>query len=145
MNSPICVDASVVVSLVLRSDAGVSAVELWRRWDADGRVVAAPSLLFYEVCNVLHRYVVRGDLSAEDARDALDAVLSLSLDVHADADLHREALALARRHQLPAAYDAHYLAVAERLHAELWTADRRLYDRVRTQAARVRFLGQEDG
>lgn len=37
---------------------------------------------------------------------------------------------LARQFNLPAAYDAHYLALAERLEAELWTLDRKLFNAV---------------
>ncbi|NPA27193.1 MAG: type II toxin-antitoxin system VapC family toxin, partial [Chloroflexi bacterium] len=41
-------------------------------------------------------------------------------------ELHLEALALAHELNLPAAYDAHYLALARRMNAEFWTADQRL-------------------
>jgi predicted nucleic acid-binding protein len=138
-----CVDASLVVSLVLRSAVGVQAAELWRRWAAEGRTIVAPSLLYYEVCNALHRYVVSGEVAPDDAADALDAVLDLPIAVEPDADLHREALAAARRFGLPAAYDAHYLAVAERWRADLWTVDRRLHERMRSQVTWVHRVGDE--
>ena len=47
-----------------------------------------------------------------------------------EASLHVEAVLLARRLGLKAAYDAHYLAWAERTGAEFWTADRRLVNQV---------------
>jgi predicted nucleic acid-binding protein len=56
----------------------------------------------------------------------LEAVLSLPLRLTGDGDLHREAMATARELSRPAAYDAHYLALARRLGIELWTTDSRL-------------------
>lgn len=53
----------------------------------------------------------------------------MPITLYGDRDLHRRALSLAKQLSLPAAYDAHYLALAERLNAELWTADRCLAER----------------
>jgi predicted nucleic acid-binding protein len=46
--------------------------------------------------------------------------------LYGDEQLHRRALALAERFSLPAAYDVHYLALADWLGGEFWTADRKL-------------------
>jgi alpha-galactosidase len=48
--------------------------------------------------------------------------------------------ALAQRLALPAAHDAHYLALAERLGAEFWTADQRLVRAVQPQLSWVHGL-----
>jgi predicted nucleic acid-binding protein len=56
----------------------------------------------------------------------VEAALQLGITLHGDAALHRRALALAEHLELSAAYDAHYLALAERLGTEFWTADQRL-------------------
>jgi predicted nucleic acid-binding protein len=100
--------------------------QLWRQWQLDNRQLAAPTLLRYEVTNALYRYQKQGLLSEDIVRIGLKAVLTLPIRLHGEADLHTRALALAERFALPAAYDAHYLAVAEQLDAEFWTADRRL-------------------
>ena len=125
-NSPICVDASLVVRLVDSHSRSEELIALWEQWYEDERSLVAPSLLFYEVSNALHRYVVRGVLLPQEADAALDAGLQLHIRLHTDAQLHRRALDLARQHSLSATYDAHYLALAEHLGAEYWTADRRL-------------------
>lgn len=54
----------------------------------------------------------------------LDIALRFEIATYEDADLRRRALKLAEALSLPATYDAHYLALAERLGAEFWTADR---------------------
>ena len=66
-------------------------------------------------------------MRASSVRLALRAALSLPIRVHNEADLLLRALELARQLSLPAAYDAHYLALAEWLGGEYWTADGRLF------------------
>ena len=50
------------------------------------------------------------------------------------------ALDLAERFSLPAAYDAHYLALADWLGGEFWTADRRLARAVHDELPWVRVV-----
>jgi len=99
---------------------------LWQRWRDTQRSIAAPTLLYYEVTNVIHRSQRAGLLSATAARLALDAALAIPIQLHGDAALPLAAKRMAERFALPATYDAHYLALAERLDAEFWTADARL-------------------
>ena len=54
-------------------------------------------------------------------------------------DLNLHALHLARRFGLPACYDAHYMALAERLGVEFWTCDERLVKKVGTDFSLIRF------
>lgn len=124
-NSPLCVDANLVIRLV--ADPKDEAVrQMWEQWDADQRRIAAPTLLYYEVSNALYRYQQAGMMSSSAVRMALKAALALPVRLYGDQGLHRRALDLAERFSLPAAYDAHYLALADWLGGEFWTADRRL-------------------
>jgi len=56
-------------------------------------------------------------------------------------NLHERAWELAKRFNRPQAYDSHYLALAEILGLELWTADKRLYNTVESDLPRVKWLG----
>lgn len=136
---PICVDASLVIRLVV-DPTDVAVRQLWARWDAEERRIAAPTLLYYEVTNVLYRYRRAEMLSAEAMRLALRAALALPVRLYGEPALHDRALRLAERFLLPAAYDAHYLAVADWLGAELWTADRRLAASVQSDLLWVRTV-----
>ena len=124
-NSWLCVDASLVVRLVA-DPADESTQQLWQGWDTAGRQLAAPTLLYYEVTNALYRYYKLGVMSMPSVRLALKAARALPVRVDSPSGLHRRALDLAERFSLPATYDAHYLALAEWLEAEFWTADGRL-------------------
>jgi len=53
MNSPVCVDASSLLKLVLPEADSHLAEALWRSWVASGRRPAAPLLLPFEVTATL--------------------------------------------------------------------------------------------
>jgi len=129
-NSLICVDASIVVPLVVENKNSQRVNELWVDWHEAGNRLIAPTLLYYEVTNALRRYLVAGQLLEEEVRVALQAALQLGIVLYGDDHLHLQALQLANRLSLPATYDAHYLALAERYQADFWTADRRLVNAV---------------
>ena len=57
------------------------------------------------------------------------------------ANLHRTALTIAATYDLPAAYDAHYLALAQILGCDFWTGDGTLINTLRGRLAFVRWIG----
>ena len=139
-NSPVCVDASFVIRLLESADPDSAPIRLWTDWHEAGRPVVAPTLLYYELTNALRRYAAHGELLPQEATKLLDVALRLGISLYGDAELHRRALQLAETFSLPAAYDAHYLALAERLGAEFWTADKRLVRAVQKALPWVRLL-----
>lgn len=138
-NSPLCIDANLVIRLVADPDDELVR-STWERWDAEHRRIAAPTLLFYEVANALYRYQRARMMSSSALRLALKAAQALPLRLYGEPELHTRALDLAERFSLPAAYDAHYLALADWLGAEFWTADLRLARVVQEELPWVRVL-----
>lgn len=127
--SSVCVDASLVVRLV--ADPTRSEIRsLWQRWEEERWEIAAPTLIFFEVSNALYRYERQKYFSAAAGKAALEAALSLPVRLHGDALLHHQAVQFARQFDLAATYDSHYLALAHLLEVELWTCDRKFFDRV---------------
>ena len=124
-NLTLCVDANLVIRLIIDPQDEVVR-QLWEQWDASGRQIAAPTLLYYEVSNALYRYQRAKMMSSSTVRLALKAALALPVRLYGTRELHRRALALAERFSLSAAYDAHYLALADWLGGEFWTADQKL-------------------
>ncbi len=141
MPNSVCVDAGCVVRF-FTEPTDESIQERWRRWHAEGTRFVAPSLLRYEVTNALHRSAFHGPLSEEAARSALRSALEFPIAYEEPAGLHLLALDFARRFALPAAYDAHYLALADHFDVELWTIDRRLAQVVRPSLLWVRLVGE---
>lgn len=125
----VCVDASVIVRLVLQPEDSVIN-KLWASWISQEYRLVSPSLLYYEVTNAFYQYQKAGLILPNTIRDALDTALSLPVDLISDVDLHHQARILTERYRLPATYDAHYLALSEQMDIELWTADARLYNAV---------------
>ncbi len=124
-NSPICVDASFVIRFLESADPNSVPVRLWTEWHETARPVVAPTLLYYEITNAFYRYVTYGKLLPQEADQLLEVALRLDIALYDGMQFHRRALKLAETLSLPAAYDAHYLALAEQLGAEFWTADKR--------------------
>lgn len=95
-------------------------------WLHEGRRVSAPTLVHFEVPNSLVKYVRSGAISADQSHRMLEAFLNLPLELIDDDRLHIESLELANQIDRFSVYDAHFLAVARRVGAELWTADKGL-------------------
>ncbi|HKV57681.1 MAG TPA: type II toxin-antitoxin system VapC family toxin [Ktedonobacteraceae bacterium] len=139
----IVVDTSIVIKWAIKEEQTDIALALLADWTAKGTVILAPALLSYEATNVFHQRIRRADYPFEDARRALyDIIYELIVFDFANTPaLHIRAIQLSQQFGLPAAYDAHYLALAEREQCELWTADRRMWNSIRGKLSWVRWLG----
>lgn len=126
----ISVDASFIIRLVTSNENHNSYNTKWQEWQLSNTVIVAPTLIMYEVSNGIYRYHKAGQITQNEAENLLDSALNLGIHFYGDSNLHQEALAFANLYNLPATYDAHYLALAQRLQVELWTADKRLFNAV---------------
>jgi|SRR6185503_8869866 predicted nucleic acid-binding protein len=118
----LCVDASVII----RHVTSEAIMDLWESWMEEEATIVAPTLLYYEVTNGLYRYQKAGILPPAAVEKALTAALALPIELLANTDLHARAREIAVKYNLPATYDAHYLALAQWMDIKLWTADTRL-------------------
>ena len=143
MSSVVVVDASIALKWILNETDSSKALTLLADWNDREIEVFAPSLLVYEVTNALYRRVRKGDIPFYDARRGLTEIIYkvLEIDFPEDPDFNIRAMELGQQFGLPAAYDSHYLALAERKECELWTADTRLWNSTRGKLAWLRWLG----
>lgn len=135
------VDASVALKWQLDDEEDVDAARALR----DDFIVqntvslSAPTLFRYEITNGIWAAALRARLKPAIARQALRNLLDCDVEAH-EPDPER-VLDLALKHKV-AAYDAAYLAVAEALGADLWTADRPLYKATKESLGFVRWIGE---
>ena len=131
MTQLICLDASLIIRYLASIDPQSVYQQYWRQWETNQDILVAPTLILYEITNAFHRTALAGEITSSEAEAFLERALNLGLRLYGDPPLHQEALKVAQQYNLPAAYDAHYLALAQRLKIEFWTADQRLYNAVR--------------
>ncbi len=137
----ICVDASLAAKWIIAEEYSDRALALLATWIADGERICAPSFLTIEVTNIIRRRMLREGVTLPQAQRLLRQFLAFPITPVAPAGLYERALALAEEHQLPAVYDAHYVAVAELLECELWTNDRRLLRALDGKLPFVKWIG----
>lgn len=142
----ICVDASVAAKWILDEERTDRARALYDATLATGATIIAPPLLPIEVTNILRqRLRSNDDFTIDEALTLLEQFLALPIALHNPGGLHRRALVLAQDYGLPAAYDAHYLALAEHFGCALWTDDGRLWRAVAGHLSFVHQIGDFDG
>ncbi|MGH2514611.1 MAG: type II toxin-antitoxin system VapC family toxin [Ktedonobacterales bacterium] len=135
MNGKVVVDTSIALKWVVVEADSDRANALLGAWQRHGVLLIAPTLLTYEVANILRQRQHRASMSPTQAETSLRALLGGSIllgiiDQTGQQNLGLRALELADLHHLAAAYDAHFLALAEREGCEYWTADERLWNTV---------------
>lgn len=109
-----------MLEYLLGTEGGLAARETITAPDVDLHV---PALCDVEVASGLRRAMLAGLVSERRAAEALEDYLDLPLTRHSHRSLLGRVLELRENFS---AYDATYVALAERLKAEILTADARL-------------------
>jgi predicted nucleic acid-binding protein len=143
MSNVVVVDASIAIKWIINETDSSTALALLANWTDKGFDVYAPALLAYEVTNALYRRVRKGDIPFADARRGLTEIIFkvVEFDFSENPDFNIRAMELGQEFGLPATYDSHYLALAERRGCELWTADLRMWNSIRGKFDWVRWFG----
>lgn len=120
------IDASVLIKYLVPEAETPFVRQLMRDLlSDDDATVYVPDLLYIECANILWKKVRRGEVDAQTAEENLDDLAAMELDATPIPDLMTPALRLACTYNI-SAYDAAYVALAERLGIPLLTADDRL-------------------
>jgi predicted nucleic acid-binding protein len=135
-------DASFALKWIEREPCSDEASELLEKCQKQRRRLTAPALFAYEATNALAKRVKRGQVSLEIARERLAFLLENGPALENDVAVNLRALEITERFSLPSDCDAHYLALAESLQCECWTADERLWNTARNELPWVRWVGQ---
>lgn len=121
MNMTCVVDASIGIKLFLAEEF---AEEVEALFNSDA-ILLVPDLFHIECANILWKRVTRGLYPLESARGNIADLHALNLPTTPTAVLMARALELACQYRITA-YDACYLALAERHGAPLLSADAQL-------------------
>ncbi|MDI3339929.1 MAG: type II toxin-antitoxin system VapC family toxin [Sphaerobacter sp.] len=141
----IVVDASVAVKWLFPEEHSEVALALASATVESGEPLMAPPLLPVEVANVLRRRMQTDGLSLAMALQLFARFSDLVVIISHPTDLSERALTLATTYQLPAVYDAHYVALAQHLGCPLWTGDLRLARTLQGQTSLIRWIGDYAG
>ncbi|HJT57484.1 MAG TPA: type II toxin-antitoxin system VapC family toxin [Ktedonobacteraceae bacterium] len=140
----VVVDASIALKWVLlEKDSNVS-MSLLDKWTRERKRIIAPALFVYEVTNIIYREALTGKLTYDEADKGLTKMFSLGilLKFSLYEEISTQAMKFAQRFYLPAAYDAHYLALAQSESCEYWTADTRLWNAIKGKLDWVHWFGE---
>ncbi len=142
MTAPIVyvVDASVAVQVVSPEPLTVQATALFALLIGGQATFHVPELFYIECANIFWKKKQRGVCSESQAVQALSDLLALPLISTAHAVLTVDALKLALALDITA-YDACYLALAERLAMPLITADQKLERKVAGSGRAIVWFG----
>lgn len=138
----VCVDAGLVVKLVVWEPDSDRARALFAQWQTRNTRLIAPEFFQVETDSILRKkFRLRGELAPDQADLAFASLQSLDVRTFSLPDQRQRAWEIARSLDLPTVYDATYLALAELSGCEFWTADERLYNQVGNHLPFVRWLG----
>jgi predicted nucleic acid-binding protein len=136
-------DSGILLTTVQTERFTKRARELLRTLaDQEGVEFAAPTLIRYELVAVTRKWVHRGLATPEAAQIILNTLLAYPITLFFDPALLQRGYELATMYNRPTAYDAQYLAVAERLSCDFWTADERLYNAVKDHFVHIHWIGE---
>jgi predicted nucleic acid-binding protein len=128
--SYLVIDANVAVKSILSATDSLDS--FWKKVDQENATPCAPRLWLSEITSAIRSLVFQKAISAEDAEDVLRTIHGLRVDIlNEDEELSLRALELAGKLGQSKAYDAMYLALAEKLVVDFWTLDERLVNRCR--------------
>lgn len=129
----IVLDASVVLKWIFTDEEGGERAAHFKDAHVNGtKIIAVPDLLFYEIGNVL---ATKTRLSEASIAEAFSLLWEFSLErFDLGLDEYQSSLALSRKYKITL-YDAAYVELSRRLKCAFVTADKKLYDKIKSVKA----------
>ena len=137
----IVTDASLLVKLLVIEQFSDQAERLVKFWAATGIRMAAPDFIHAEVASALYKKMSARIISLDKAMELMTRFYAMDIDFQQSSPLHRRAMELALELGQRMPYDSHYLALAESLDCDFWTADQPFYRAARPNHPRVQWIG----
>lgn len=126
-NKVVVIDASIAVKAILPNPLQGHCQILVQTF-ADIQPVA-PTLWTYETTSAISKAVHFDQITENEGHQALEHLDALGVQLFVpDLEQNRIAFGWTLRLKRASAYDSFYLALAEALECDLWTADKRLFN-----------------
>jgi predicted nucleic acid-binding protein len=144
MNSnEVCVDASLAVKVVVAEPSSDKADALFQEWADENRRLIAPAFFDVEADSIIRqKTMLRKELSVEEDEAAFERLQALPIQQISLPGQRRRAWEIAKEFGFPTVYDATYMALAQLRECEFWTADEKLFKRVKGVLTFVRCLSE---
>src|SRR5215217_1332859 len=139
--SRVVVDSSLAIKWIFVEDWSAEAISQLRDWIDQGTERIVPSWFMCELANVMFQRVRDRLLSLREAQDNLRDIVRFVHILDAEPAVSVRALKVARDLAQRASYDAHYVALADQIGCELWTADARFWNAASPTFPFVKWLG----
>ncbi len=140
MTSTVCVDASVAAKWLLREPDRSVALRFRTAHLTGGGEFIAPFHFPGEVASAIYKTVRAGKMRPEYARLIASRIPTLSVQLYGDSETTVRALDIAMQFNLKWIYDALYVALADIVGCDMWTADASLHASVRDAFPNVHLL-----
>lgn len=129
MKKTIIIDASIVAKWLLPDEYDPIADTIKKAFTDREIAVAVPTLIFYEINNLLKSAALSKRISVKDSADFYEYFLNLNFNIHWSKELLKNALQKALDLNI-SSYDASYVVLSESLKIPLFTADEKLVKKV---------------
>jgi predicted nucleic acid-binding protein len=144
MKSSVCVDANLIVRILVPGPLTENALLFLGALGREYSALIAPTLLAFEVTSTLRRLVFLKQITPPQGEEAFESFLEMDIYLSHQRSIFPLAWQLAKQFNLPRAYDTAYLALAQLRNCEFWTADKRLFSAVSGELDWVKWLGDYD-
>ena len=140
--STIVLDSNVLLATVLPDEPLTQRAKIAvAGWVDTSTQIIAPRLFRAELVAVIRKAVYQKRISHTQGKGFLLLLLESPVTFVDDDELLLSAYELAAQFNLPRAYDAQYLALAQRFDVPFWTADQRLFNSISEEFGLIRWLG----
>ena len=140
MSQYVCVDASLAAKWLLREHDRSLALQLRADIRGRGDEFIAPYHLPGEVASAIYKSAQTGKISPEVSRLTMARIIGLNIELINTPELPVRAYEIAATFRLKWIYDALYVALADVVGCDMWTADASLHAAVRDAFPNVHLL-----
>ena len=128
-------DSSIVAKWFLPEEQNDIALKIKEDFVNKKITISAPTLIFYELNNILKTAVKSLRIGKKKAVNAYEGFLDLGIIVYSSKDLFKNTLDRAMNLDI-SSYDASYIVLADYLKTPLFTADQKLLTKAKSKFIR---------